>query len=355
MAGLRHRELKTLLDFVRSLYAVASRDAFQRHLLTSLPTVVAADVTAYLEFSRSRPLAVVTDPPDALDFPDSRRLLQRHMHESPLLGAYTRGQGSAVKVSDYLTRREFERLALYQQFFRRFGSPYTMAKGLPGLAGVTTAVTLHRTRRDFSEGDRWLINALGPHLNQALRNAEMLGRFNDEIARVRRAVEKVEHGLVVLNREGQVGLMTTRARDLLTRYLGAAGRNNRLPDPLVRWIAAQQAALASADAVATPQRPFLVEREDGCLVARLVADPEQTVVMLDEQKQKTVKPERLAALGLSARQAEVLAWVAEGKTNVEIAVILGTSPRTVDKHVEHIFRALGVETRTAAAARALGL
>jgi hypothetical protein len=42
MAGLRHRDLRTLLDFVRALYAVASREAFQRHVLTSLSTVVAS-------------------------------------------------------------------------------------------------------------------------------------------------------------------------------------------------------------------------------------------------------------------------------------------------------------------------
>jgi DNA-binding CsgD family transcriptional regulator len=43
--------------------------------------------------------------------------------------------------------------------------------------------------------------------------------------------------------------------------------------------------------------------------------------------------------------------VAEGKTNAETATILGLSPRTVDKHLEHIYVKLGVETRMAAAAR----
>jgi len=45
----------------------------------------------------------------------------------------------------------------------------------------------------------------------------------------------------------------------------------------------------------------------------------------------------------------VLKWVATGKTNSEIGDILGVSPRTVQKHLEHIFRKLGVKTRTAAA------
>ena len=46
----------------------------------------------------------------------------------------------------------------------------------------------------------------------------------------------------------------------------------------------------------------------------------------------------------------MLAWLAKGKTNRDIADILGMSPRTVNKHLEHIFEKLGVETRAAAAA-----
>lgn len=59
-----------------------------------------------------------------------------------------------------------------------------------------------------------------------------------------------------------------------------------------------------------------------------------------------------AASRLTARETEVLLWVARGKTNRDIAEILGMSPRTVNKHLEHVFEKLGVETRTAAAAAA---
>ncbi len=58
---------------------------------------------------------------------------------------------------------------------------------------------------------------------------------------------------------------------------------------------------------------------------------------------------------LTAREGEVLLWVSRGKTNRDIADILGMSPRTVNKHLEHIFEKLGVETRTAAAAAARNL
>lgn len=59
------------------------------------------------------------------------------------------------------------------------------------------------------------------------------------------------------------------------------------------------------------------------------------------------------ALGLTPRVAEVLLWVAQGKTNADIGAILGISESTVKKHLLEIFAALGVETRTAASLRAL--
>ena len=66
---------------------------------------------------------------------------------------------------------------------------------------------------------------------------------------------------------------------------------------------------------------------------------------------------KIAALqkqaGLTRREAEVLLWVSYGKTNKTISEILGISPRTVNKHLEQVFRKLGVETRAAATAIAV--
>ncbi|MGY6274345.1 response regulator [Methylomonas sp. MgM2] len=57
-------------------------------------------------------------------------------------------------------------------------------------------------------------------------------------------------------------------------------------------------------------------------------------------------------LKLTNREAEILMWIARGKTNKEIGLILNTSPRTVNKHLEHVFEKLGVSTRSAAVAMA---
>jgi DNA-binding CsgD family transcriptional regulator len=60
-------------------------------------------------------------------------------------------------------------------------------------------------------------------------------------------------------------------------------------------------------------------------------------------------------LKLTAREAEVLLWVGRGKTNRDIADILGLSPRTINKHLEQIFAKLGVENRAAAAIQVVNI
>src|SRR5262245_46097514 len=64
--------------------------------------------------------------------------------------------------------------------------------------------------------------------------------------------------------------------------------------------------------------------------------------------------EALASLPLTPREAEVLFWISQGKSNHDIGIILGAKTGTICKHVEHIFSKLNVENRTAAAVIALG-
>jgi DNA-binding CsgD family transcriptional regulator len=65
-------------------------------------------------------------------------------------------------------------------------------------------------------------------------------------------------------------------------------------------------------------------------------------------------PHKAADAKLTAREREVLQWLSGGKTDRDIATILGISPRTIHKHLQRIYDKLGVETRTAAVVRAMG-
>lgn len=83
-------------------------------------------------------------------------------------------------------------------------------------------------------------------------------------------------------------------------------------------------------------------------IARLVTRVRETSLA----KPDSPEAERIAEAALTPRETEVLSWLAKGKTNRDIAEILGMSHRTVNKHLEHIYEKLGVETRAAAAALA---
>jgi DNA-binding CsgD family transcriptional regulator len=75
------------------------------------------------------------------------------------------------------------------------------------------------------------------------------------------------------------------------------------------------------------------------------------LLLLEEQTLSSLNS--LALLGLSQRETEVLAWVIQGKDNKEIATQLSIHPSTVRKHLENIYRKLGVQSRTEAISQAL--
>jgi DNA-binding NarL/FixJ family response regulator len=92
--------------------------------------------------------------------------------------------------------------------------------------------------------------------------------------------------------------------------------------------------------------------------AELLKAIEARLLRSEQQANREFKPdfssaEPLTKLGLTPRAAEALLWAAQGKTNSDIATILGISESTVKKHMLEVFEKLGVETRSAATLRAL--
>jgi DNA-binding NarL/FixJ family response regulator len=103
--------------------------------------------------------------------------------------------------------------------------------------------------------------------------------------------------------------------------------------------------------------PLELEQEGGVLTVYAFADPDdpgQRFLLLQERC-VGVSSARFAALPVTSRERQVLTWLTAGKTDREIAAILGLSVRTIQKHLEHVYVKLGVETRTAAAMRALAM
>jgi len=196
------------------------------------------------------------------------------------------------------------------------------------------------------------------YVNKPIRTAEVLARIAVHMrqarhgAQARNALDAFGHAaLTVRVTDGRLVWQTPLARRLLRQYLGPE-LQDRLPVPLADWARQQATArLAGHDAAAHavsqgPRRLGFTLHED-------TGDGEWLVVMKESSDAATVQS-IAAAFRLTTREAEVLYWVVKGKTNKDIGDILGTSPRTVNKHLEHVFQKLGVETRTAAASLAMG-
>lgn len=340
-----------LFEFLRDLYAFRDLDGFVNHALAALPRIVPAEHTTYNEVNLRRGrIASVSDRPD-LRFPGWHEALERHLPEHPLVAHYQRHPGpEPVKISDLLPRAGFHRLGIYNEFFRRLGVEDQLGLLIATPPPLLVGIVLNRGRPDFSERERLIVSSVRPHLEQAYRNAVAVTNLTRRAGTIRQALEALNFEVIALARTGRILAATPQALGWLALYFGPVSGRDRLPDPLERWVRQQDHVFASRDRMPAVPRPLRIERADGCLIARWLSDGPDRLLVL-ERRQK-LDPVSLESLGLTRREAEVLAWVAEGKTNEVIAGILAIAPRTVGKHLERIYPKLGVETRTAAAARA---
>jgi len=164
-----------------------------------------------------------------------------------------------------------------------------------------------------------------------------------------------KRGRLTVTHNGRIGYETARAKELLTEYFGAPKPTSSVPEKLLRWLKSRE-RLAPERASSTPMLLSVAQPKKRLLVW-LLSNLERHSLLLEEVKRGAhharKPPDSAEFMGLSRRELDVLSWVAEGKTNAEIGFLLGLSPRTVQKHLEHIFQKLGVETRTAAAKRFL--
>jgi len=349
---LNRRTLRALLDILQGLHVIQNVDAFAANIVGGLPKVVSSDVTVYSEVNlaniRRIEQPVVTD-----ELPGITEAFERHMLEHPILAHHLRTRdGAALKISDFLSQSQWHRLGLYNEFFRRLGIEREMVVGVPTLPPRVIGIALHRSRTDFTERDRLCLNLLRPHLIQAHRNAGVVTEMEREVTLVTQGIEMLRGGMIVLTSTGGVRVMSGQARLWLDEYFGSPTRHTAdLPEALRDWIGYQEALQRKTDDVPPPPAPFVVKGPGKQLVVRLLSEPGRCLLLLEERR-TVLEPSSLEPLGLTPREAQVLAWVAEGRSNEHVARILGVAPLTVKKHLEHVYQKLGVESRTAAAARA---
>ena len=207
------------------------------------------------------------------------------------------------------------------------------------------------------------------YVTKPIQPREVLARMaaHTQTARVQRqarnALDAFGHAtMVVRPADGRLLWQTGLARSLLRDYFG--NDSPFAPVPLTDWVRREAVARAGGAA----PLPLVTARGGRRLTLELHAMGEpaaeaavtdeaadvEWLIVASEANDAALLEAMMLGFKLTAREAEVLHWVARGKTNRDIGDILGTSPRTVTKHMEHILPKLGVETRTAAAGLVLG-
>jgi DNA-binding NarL/FixJ family response regulator len=178
---------------------------------------------------------------------------------------------------------------------------------------------------------------------------EMLARIRVHLGNARltqsarAALDVSGRFLFAVNRQGNVLWATPQAQRLLSDHHGAQADDFVLPPALLQWLE-QAKGSSKSQGASLPDNPQLRLYYMG------ETAPNEFLLRLSRESGTALPPEFTSELGLTTREGEVLAWHSKGKTNRDIAQILGLSPRTVDKHLEQIYAKLGVENRTAAAA-----
>jgi DNA-binding NarL/FixJ family response regulator len=153
--------------------------------------------------------------------------------------------------------------------------------------------------------------------------------------------------------DGKLIWQTPLARELLMRYYGTTAPQT--PKPVLDWL---RRHLLDAERQIEPPR-LTMEQGPRRLTFRLhqqTGDSDSGgdwLIVMREISDDAVVEAISLSFKLTAREAEVLYWVVKGKVNRDIGDILGASPATVKKHLERVYAKLGVETRTAAAGRAM--
>lgn len=181
-----------------------------------------------------------------------------------------------------------------------------------------------------------------------LRLEEVLARLqtharNASLTRLARAaVDVAGFGVVLVDARGRIAWCSPRASAFLAMFAGGTGPSS-LPPDIIPALEHDGELLFDLPGMRLSVRNM----------ARVGVG--ETMLLLEQRAAHQPAPSRLSQAALTPRESEVLSWVSKGKTNRDIGDILGMSHRTVNKHLEHIFEKLGIETRAAAAALGAGL
>ena len=328
---------------------------FPRTALEAVRELVPCPVASFNEVDPAADrIVAIFDPPD-YTVPDhyleafgqlaGEHPLIRHLNET--------GDGSAVKISDFLTRVEYRASPIYGAVYGPIGVEYQMSITLPAPLPRIVAIACSRSDRDFDERERALMNALRPHLAQSYQFVEERARLASAVGALESALR--EDGRLVLALDGGPHELTPGAAELLGRYAGDPD-GGPLPERVQRWLDTQTASTGRGPG-ARPRllTPLSVHRGATTLVLRYLPGTNGAGAIVLNERPRELATAELRLLGLTQREAEILQQLAKGASDREITGSLHIAPGTVRKHLDNLYRKLGVSSRGRAVASAVAL
>jgi DNA-binding CsgD family transcriptional regulator len=314
-------------------------------LLSALTEVIPVSVAAYNEVDPRVPLMRLHWHPADFEYPAA--LVQRSAEiqaEHPIAAYhYASGDHSTWRISDLLNQEEYHAHPFYTEVNAHLGIEHQMAFRLPGPDPPILVVALSRSDRDFSDEERRFCDLLREPLAAAQAAGARVALLHDTLAD--QVSDHPGSALVAVDGDRLVPLAEC-ADQVATRLTDAEGN---LQPALARWLRAARAGDAALDDPLPDRHVFTWSDELGSIELHHIPRLGGHDLLIAHGLDADVRA-RLEGLGLRPRETEVLERVMAGDDNRDIARRLGIAPATVKKHLESIYRRLGVSTRTAAAA-----
>jgi DNA-binding CsgD family transcriptional regulator len=327
VAQLRGADAARLLDFIGEAQTVEGPEPFTTDVLALLAGVTGSDSVAYNEFedgSRSAYRTQMDWDSEQWDSEqwDSKPPPEEDWVTSVVLSEFARTHaGDVVVWSDHIDRSSrirFETVP-WAEFFGLVDQTHVRM-----WSGVSVLLLSSR-ERDFTTRDRLIAEALRPHAAALVRHARCRRQLSTLQAAVETAEKSDARGFAVIGSGEVIEYASPPAQRLLAAWFGKSP-GGRVPELIRDWLRSRS------------DQPLRVERNGTRLV---VETPTRGALILVEER---------ARPALTAREVEVLRALAAGKSTAEIARDLYVAPSTVSKHLEHVYRKLGVPNRTAALA-----
>lgn len=348
--------MQAVLNALEILHSDFEPATLPRRMLNAVNTAVASENVMVDSFGAAGEMKSLAQYPAGLLSPPDYAALAHNLPYHPLFAKVVLGrQTEPLRLKDAVATPEFRRTPLYNEMFRPLSISDQLVVGIRGSHDSFITCCLSRAGRGYTEEERRIIGLVNTHLASAVRGAQSLERMRSVEVYLQTAFEVPRRGLVVLTPDGEVKYATDAGVLLMQKYFGRGALvAGRLPRKIEAWLRRAEGARRAGDFYPPPP-PVRTRRADAELRMRLTLNSVTGERMLLVEERNFLSPERIQTLGLTRREAEVLFWVAQGKTDWEAGTLCGISPRTVQIHLVHIYAKLGVENRTAATIKVVEL